>query len=152
MKKQIFMIFIGTVFLFLIISSVIYGFVSHYFGYSEIDQDFGTNSVLANWFDSHNNYANVILIAFIAISLRFVFYRKQKYNIFEYFILMAFITGEIMVMGIFAEPLSGILHSEIPGDIYLILIHEMQSSEEQLKETLLMHLFKALQLILLNWQ
>src|SRR3989304_2063793 len=25
---------------FLIISSVIYGFVSHYFGYSEIDQDF----------------------------------------------------------------------------------------------------------------
>ena len=106
---------------FLIITSVIYGFISHYFGYAEIDPDEGGNSVIADWFDNHNNYANVLLIGFIAISLRFVFYRKEHYNIFEYFILMAFITGEIMVMGIIAEALSGILHSEVPANIFLIL-------------------------------
>ncbi len=106
---------------FLIITSVIYGFISHYMGFEKIENSGETNTILINWIENHNNYANVILIAFIAFSLRFVFYRKADYNIFEYFILMAFITGEIMVMGVFAEILSGIIHSEIPGDIYLLI-------------------------------
>lgn len=104
---------------FLIITSVIYGFISHKFGYYEADSE--SNSAIINWIENHNNYANLIAIAYIALGLRYVFYRKRDYNLFEYFILMAFVTGQIMVFGIFAEIISGITHSETPTDIYLLL-------------------------------
>ena len=104
---------------FLIITSIIYGFISHKFGYYETGSE--SNSAIIDWIENHNNYANLIAIAYIALGLRYVFYRKRNYNLFEYFILMAFVTGQIMVFGMFAEIISGITHSEIPTDVYLLL-------------------------------
>lgn len=107
---------------FLIVTSLLYGFINHYIGYQEASINSDENMVITNWIVENNKYSNIIAIAFIALGLKFVFYRKRNYNLFEYFILMAFITGEILVFGVFAEIISGITQSEIAGDIYLLLL------------------------------
>jgi hypothetical protein len=106
---------------FLIITSLVYGFISHKFGYYEAGTEIEGNAAIINWIESHNNYANLIAIAYIALGLKYVFYKKRNYNLFEYFVLMAFVTGQIMVFGIFAEIISGITHSETPTDIYHLI-------------------------------
>lgn len=107
---------------FLIITSLIYGFVSHYIGYREPETEADYGTFLIKWLESNDKYAALLSVVFIAPVLRFIFYRKQSFNIFEYIILLSFITGQVMLAGVLAEALTGILHSEIPGDVYMVLL------------------------------
>lgn len=106
---------------FLIITSLVYGYISHKFGYYEAGTENEGNAAIITWIENHNNYANLIAIAYIALGLRYVFYTKKGYNLFEYFVMQAFVTGQIMVFGMIAEIISGITKSELPTDIYLLL-------------------------------
>lgn len=106
---------------FLIVTSLLYGFISHLAGYEEPGVADDANSAIINWIEKNNNYANLIAILFLSLGLKYIFYSKRGYNIFEYLVLMAFVTGQIMVLGVFAEALSGLVKSEIVTDIYLMV-------------------------------
>jgi len=88
--------------IFIVISSVIYTLVSHFFhiedGYINY-QEVKTSSitVMSQWIQNHYGYANIIMGVFIAGWLR-LFFRKYNYNVFEIVILLCFLIGMGMLM------------------------------------------------------
>ena len=89
---------------FLFVTSVIYSLVAHTFrteyAYeSEFKQVFDKSSVLVvtKWIDENYGYANILMMLFIAASLR-LFFRNRPYNWFETLAMLCFIMGEAMVL------------------------------------------------------
>lgn len=93
--------------IFIIITSLIYTFVNHFFhieqSYIKIDgkKDLQLNAI-DNWVQSHYGYANIIMGGFIAFWLK-IFFKKYDYNFFEILILLCFILGmEMLMFSVFA--------------------------------------------------
>jgi hypothetical protein len=89
---------------FLIITSLIYTLVAHFFYadkiYNEKEQlSFGESSVgdILRWVQTNYGYANIIMGVFIALCIKLLF-RKYKYNLFEITVLLCFVMGQGMLL------------------------------------------------------
>ncbi|TCN56232.1 DUF3667 domain-containing protein [Flavobacterium circumlabens] len=93
--------------IFIIITSLIYSFVNHFFhiedGYLKPDESStSTVGVIFKWSQNHYGYANIIEGVFIAIWTK-IFFRKYGYNFFEILILLCFVTGiGMLIFTVFA--------------------------------------------------
>lgn len=88
--------------IFIIITSLIYSVVSHFFhieqGYIDFkDSSNSTPLLMFKWSQEHYGYANIIMGVFIAVWLK-IFFRKQGYNLFEILILLCFVIGMSMLI------------------------------------------------------
>jgi hypothetical protein len=93
--------------IFIIISSLIYSLISHFFHLEEEYVNFSATSKeaeklhftiqLFTWIQNHYGYANIIMGIFIAFWLK-IFFRKYNYNFFELLILLCFVIGVAMLI------------------------------------------------------
>lgn len=100
--------------IFLIITSLIYSVISHFF-HTEMEipvlYDSAVFKILL-WLQRHYGYASIIMGMFIAFFLE-LFFRKQGYNLFEIFILLCFIMGTSMLIGAVFALIEGLTHAEL---------------------------------------
>ncbi|RYU92587.1 DUF3667 domain-containing protein [Mucilaginibacter terrigena] len=88
--------------IFIIITSLIYSTINHFFHVEEGYVNYGgkkdsaTTQIFA-WVQSHYGYANIIMGVFIALWAR-LFFRKYNYNFFEILILLCFVMGMGMLL------------------------------------------------------
>lgn len=89
---------------FLILTSVLYTVVAHFFHadqiYNEREKILLESSAVGDiqhWVQTHYGYANILMGIFIAICVR-LFFRKYKYNFFEITVLMCFVMGQGMLL------------------------------------------------------
>lgn len=88
--------------IFIIVSSLIYSLINHFFHIEERYADHqhpqkGAISLIFNWIQNHYGYANIIMGLFIAFWLK-LFFGKSGYNFFEILILLCFVMGMGMLM------------------------------------------------------
>ncbi|TGD59495.1 DUF3667 domain-containing protein [Flavobacterium humi] len=88
--------------LFIIVTSLIYSVISHFFqieeGYIKLDNGKQYAVIAINkWIQDHYGYANILMGVFIAFWLR-LFFKKHGYNFFEILILLCFVIGMGMLM------------------------------------------------------
>jgi len=100
--------------IFIIITSLIYSIVAHLFHIHSFisftdNQDNSTATKIFEWGDGHSGYMNIIIGVFIAIWAK-LFFRKQKYNLFEILILLCFITGMTMLIFSLFAVAEGLIH------------------------------------------
>jgi Protein of unknown function (DUF3667) len=103
--------------MFLIITSLIYTLVNHFFhieeGYFNFDQTKTTAiNPINEWIQSHYGYANIILGVFLALWLK-LFFRKYAYNFFELLILLCFLQGMGMLMFAIFAAIEGLTHTHL---------------------------------------
>jgi len=101
--------------IFIIITSLIYSLISHFFhleegyvNFTEANQAAAT-SIIFNWIQNHYGYANIIMGIFIAFWLK-LFFRKYDYNFFEIVILLCFVMGMGMLLFALFSILEGLMH------------------------------------------
>jgi hypothetical protein len=93
--------------IFIIITSLIYTLINHFFHIEEGYISFtGTKESaipgIFDWIQNHYGYSNIIMGVFIAFWLK-LFFRKYNYNFFEILILLCFAMGMVMlIFSIFA--------------------------------------------------
>ncbi|WP_348823618.1 DUF3667 domain-containing protein [Flavobacterium aestuarii] len=100
--------------IFIIITSLIYTLVSHFY---HIEEEYVFYQGLENtaiekilkWIQGHYGYANIMMGIFIAIFIKF-FFRKTNYNIYEIIILLCYVMGIGMLIFAFFSLLQGIFH------------------------------------------
>lgn len=114
---------------FLIITSLLFAIFSHYFAFHSPEKADKYQFFLNSWASEHMSYANLITIVFTAFGLKYIFYRNQVYNYFEYVVLLSYITGMIMILMAIASVFSGIFHSkfilpyaQLPASIYCVWV------------------------------
>jgi len=88
--------------IFIIITSLIYTLITHFFHIEEgyINFSLDKNSAvtaISRWIQNHYGYANILMGIFIAFWLK-VFFRKHDYNFFETLILLCFVMGMGMLI------------------------------------------------------
>ena len=88
--------------IFIIITSLIYTLITHFFHIEEgyINFSLDKNSALtaiSSWIQNHYGYANILMGIFIAFWLK-VFFKKHDYNFFETLILLCFVMGMGMLI------------------------------------------------------
>jgi hypothetical protein len=88
--------------IFVIVSSLIYTIISHFFHLEEgyvayNDAKSSATGVIFNWIQNHYGYANIIMGVFIAFWIK-LFFRKYGYNFFEILILLCFVMGVGMLL------------------------------------------------------
>lgn len=98
--------------IFIIISSLVYTLISHFFhvedGYFKIDSnDKSATVAISRWVQGHYGYANIMMGIFIAFWLK-LFFRKSNYNFFEILILLCFVMGIGMLIYSFFALLEGL--------------------------------------------
>ena len=98
--------------IFIIITSLIYTLITHFFHIEEgyINFSLDKNSAITAisiWIQNHYGYANILMGIFIAFWLK-VFFRKHDYNFFETLILLCFIMGMGMLIYAFVALAEGI--------------------------------------------
>jgi Protein of unknown function (DUF3667) len=103
--------------MFLIITSLIYTLVNHFFhieeGYFNFDQTKTTAiNPINEWIQSHYGYANIILGVFLALWVK-LFFRKYAYNFFELLILLCFLQGMGMLMFAIFAVIEGLTHTHL---------------------------------------
>jgi Protein of unknown function (DUF3667) len=115
---------------FIIITSVIYTLINHYFHIEEqyvSHNGFEKSAVgkILNWVQNNYGYANIITGIFISLWLK-VFFKKYPYNFFELLIMLCFIQGIAMLIFAVFGLLEGIFHLKlfslagIIGVVYLV--------------------------------
>lgn len=89
---------------FLILASVVYSLVNHYFKTDEVydrglKKFYGESSVfyIMQWIQNNYGYANLIMILPITLWVKLLF-RKHKYNLYEIFVVISFIMGAGMII------------------------------------------------------
>lgn len=93
--------------LFLIITSVIYTIIVHYFhikeGLSNYDaKKAPATAAIFTWVQNNYGYANIIMGMLIALWIK-MFFRRSEYNFFEILILLCFVMGMgMLISAIFA--------------------------------------------------
>lgn len=101
--------------LFIILTSLVYSLVSHYF---HIEEDYfaygNTNSGhytrgILKWIQDHYGYSNILMGIFIAWWLK-LFFRKLPYNVYEILVLLCFVMGMAMFIGAIFSLLQGVFH------------------------------------------
>lgn len=88
--------------IFLIVASLIYSLINHFFHIEEEYMSFdgneaSTTAAIFAWVQAHYGYANIIMGVFIAWWTK-IFFRKYGYNIFEILILLCFVMGIGMLL------------------------------------------------------
>jgi len=105
---------------FLIITSLIYTILSHFFFIEAKDFYFQqqpkvevpTATLFVQWMIDYHGYASIIIGFFVAFWVK-LFFRKSGYNLFEIFILLCFISGISALFASVVVILQGILHVRI---------------------------------------
>jgi hypothetical protein len=113
--------------LFIIITSLIFTLINHFFhieeGYINFNGPKNSATIsISNWIQSHYGYANIIMGVFIAAWLK-LFFRKYDYNFFEILILLCFIMGVgMLIFSVFAlfEGLTKLNVMKISGAISIL--------------------------------
>lgn len=100
--------------IFIIITSLIYTLVNHFFhiedAYVKFDGDKGSaTGKIFKWIQNHYGYANIIMGVFIAFWLELLF-RQYGYNFFEILILLCFVLGMGMLIYTVFTLFYGITH------------------------------------------
>lgn len=105
--------------LFILITSLFYTLAINYFHiqrqYFEFERTDGVLAEIFIWIQDNYGYANILMSAFIALMLRFLF-RKSGYNFYEILVLLCFVLGTgMLILGLF-----GIIQMFIHYDIVRI--------------------------------
>ena len=93
--------------IFIIITSLIYSVINHYFKiedrYINFEEDVPTaTGYIFTWIQEHYGYANLIMGIFIALWTK-LFFRKYNFNFFEILILLCFVMGiGMLIYSLFA--------------------------------------------------
>ena len=93
--------------IFIIITSLIYTIINHFFhlkeGYINFQgEESSATAYIFKWVESHYGYANIIMGIFISFWLQ-LFFRKHNYNFFEILILLCFVMGTgMLILALFA--------------------------------------------------
>lgn len=106
--------------LFIIITSLIYTFCSHFFNIEEgyiqyLDTQQSTTTAIFKWIQENYGYANILMGIFIAFWTK-LFFKKSKFNFFEILILLCFVMG----IGMLIFSVFGILQSIINTNLMSI--------------------------------
>ncbi|WP_374949877.1 DUF3667 domain-containing protein [Mucilaginibacter sp.] len=103
--------------IFLIITSLIYSVINHFFhieegyvNYQETKKS--VNGYIFEWVESHYGYSNIIMGVFIAMWLK-LFFKKYQYNFFEILILLCFVMGMAMLIFTVFALVQGISHFKL---------------------------------------
>lgn len=113
--------------IFIIITSLIYTLVNHFFHiedeYVKFDETKkSATGIIFKWVQEHYGYANIIMGVFIAFWTK-IFFRKYGYNFFEIFILLCFVMGMgMLIFAVFAV-IQGIIHialMQIAGQVGIV--------------------------------
>ncbi|WP_238430093.1 DUF3667 domain-containing protein [Chitinophaga agri] len=113
--------------IFIIITSLIYTIVAHYFHtenhYMSADAPAQPAvSGIMNWIQGHYGYANILMGACIAVWLK-LFFRKSDYNFFEVLIMLCFVMGtSMLLLAVFAvaEGLTGSNLTKVSGPLMFV--------------------------------
>ncbi len=103
--------------IFIIITSLIYTLISHYFHIEdkyvkhEGLEKSAVGSIL-KWVQENYGYANILMGGFIALWLK-VFFKKYGYNFFELLIMLCFVTGVGMLLFAFFAVIEGLFHFKL---------------------------------------
>ena len=103
--------------IFIIVTSLIYTLISHFFHIEEELINFegleksAIGSIL-KWMQANYGYASILTGIFIAIWLK-VFFKKYKYNFYELLIMLCFVQGISMLIFAFFALLQGISHFKL---------------------------------------
>jgi len=108
--------------IFIIVSSLIYTVISHFFhieeGYVEFKEVKKTSiGLIYDWVQGHYGYANILMGICISLWLK-LFFKKYNYNFFEVLILLCFVMGiGMLIISVFAvaEGLSKISLMKVSG-------------------------------------
>lgn len=107
---------------YLILSSVIYTLIIHYFKldtiYSDFSKQFYGNSSLSNiniWIQQNFGYANILMILPISLFTK-LFFKKHNYNFYETFIVISLVMG----FGMLIFCLEPIIDRFLPNNFLLI--------------------------------
>lgn len=108
--------------IFIIVSSLIYTLISHFFhieeGYVEFKEVKKTSiGLIFEWVQGHYGYANILMGVCISLWLK-LFFKKYNYNFFEILILLCFVMGiGMLIISVFAiaEGLSKISFMKVSG-------------------------------------
>ena len=93
--------------IFIIVTSLIYSLVNHFFHIEDGYVQFGESTKSATgaifkWIQDHYGYSNILMGIFIAIWTK-LFFRKYGYNFFEILILLCFVMGiGMLIFALFA--------------------------------------------------
>jgi len=95
--------------IFIIVTSLIYTLVSHFFHIEGEYANFNeakksATGLIFKWIQDHYGYSNIIMGVFIALWLK-LFFRKYDYNFYEILILLCFVMG----MGMLFLALFGVI-------------------------------------------
>ena len=114
--------------IFIIVSSLIYTFINHYFHIEDqyIKQEgLPVNSTffkIITWMQGNYGYMNILAGAFIAFWLK-IFFRKHGYNFWELLIMLCFVLGmSMLIFAVFSliEGFSGLNLFSLGGIIAII--------------------------------
>ncbi|MEA5401775.1 DUF3667 domain-containing protein [Arcicella sp. DC2W] len=103
--------------IFIILTSLIYTLISHFFHIEEevINFQVTENSAIGailKWMQAHYGYTSIVAGIFIAIWLK-VLFKKYGYNFFELLIMLCFVQGiSMLIFAIFAFA-QGLLHYKL---------------------------------------
>jgi len=108
--------------IFIIVSSLIYTIISHFFHIEEDYVEFTevkktSIGLIFDWVQGHYGYANILMGVFISMWLK-LFFKKYSYNFFEILILLCFVMGiGMLIISFFAiaEGLSKISFMKVSG-------------------------------------
>lgn len=102
---------------FIIVTSLVYSIISHYFHIEEIAaQNGGTKQTatlaIFQWVQAHYGYANIIMGVFIALWIKLIF-RTYGYNFFEILVLLCYTMGMGMLIFALFALFQGLLKIEL---------------------------------------
>jgi hypothetical protein len=115
---------------FVIITSLIYTLVSHFFHIDAKDYQLQlsneteplglpTQDLLVNWIIDYSGYSNIITGLFMALWVK-LFFRKSGYNLFEIFVLFCYITGTVSICSAIVLIIQGLTHLSLIYPLSLI--------------------------------
>lgn len=99
---------------FIIVTSLIYTLVTHYFHIEEqsVNYKYTSTGVILKWITDHYGYSNIMMAGFIAFFVK-LFFRKYNYNFYEILILLCFVMGiGMLILAVFAL-LQGLIHFDL---------------------------------------
>ena len=103
--------------IFIIVTSLIYTLISHFFHIEEEIVDFkglenSSIGTILKWIQGNYGYASILTGIFVAIWLK-VFFKKYGYNFFELLIMLCFVQGiSMLIFAVFALA-QGLLHFKL---------------------------------------
>jgi hypothetical protein len=115
--------------IFIIITSLIYTLVSHFFHNQdsfikiEVPSSAATDAI-NRWIHQNYGYSNILEGLFIALWLK-IFFRKSDYNFYEIVILLCFTMGIGMLIFALAVILTGLIHVDLlqaSGMVFFVYI------------------------------